>query len=152
MLTRILYFLSVIGYTILFAGNASSSDFVMESLDNDFPAEIQAAQQDGKKLVIMFSQHGCPFCEKMLERVIPDELVNRFFSRHFIMIESNVKGNLEVSFDEIFAQRKSFYKESDLEISIKDESPKEVAQKIIRLLLEKVTDSDDPDVQQTIGE
>ena len=63
-----------------------------------------------------------------------------------------LQGNLVVSIDEIFSQRKSFYKESDLEISIKDESPKEVAQKIIRLLLEKVTDSDDPDVQQTIGE
>ena len=44
----------------------------------------------------MFSQQGCPYCDKMRTRILPNERVNDFFSKHFIMIESNIKGNLSV--------------------------------------------------------
>ncbi len=74
----------------------AEAEFRFESLDNDFPAEIADAGTEGKRLVIMFHQLGCPYCDKMRARVFPDPRVDAFYSDHFVMIESNIKGNLDV--------------------------------------------------------
>lgn len=70
--------------------------FTVESLDNDFPAEIAAAAEEGKHLVIFFHQLYCPYCDKMRARVHPDPKVDAYFSKNFVMIESNIRGDLEV--------------------------------------------------------
>ncbi|MBT7943577.1 MAG: hypothetical protein HN719_09510, partial [Alphaproteobacteria bacterium] len=44
------------------------ADFMAESVDNDFPDEIAIAAEEGKQLVIMFQQTGCPYCAKMHAR------------------------------------------------------------------------------------
>lgn len=79
-----------------FAPQAAAADFRIESIDNDFQGEIQAAAENGKHLVIFFHQLGCPYCDKMRNRVHPDPRVREYFDEHFVMIESNIKGNLDV--------------------------------------------------------
>ncbi|MEK9753667.1 MAG: thioredoxin family protein [Rhodospirillaceae bacterium] len=74
----------------------AGAEFRVESLDNDFPGEIKNAKGDGKRLVIMFHQAGCPYCDKMRTRVFPDPKVDTYYSKNFVMIESNIKGNLDV--------------------------------------------------------
>ena len=74
----------------------ANAEFRQESLDNDIPAEITEAAAAGKHLVIFFHQLGCPYCDKMRARVHPNPKVMDYYSKHFIMIESNIKGNLEV--------------------------------------------------------
>lgn len=74
----------------------AAAEFRIESLDNDFPGEIEAAKEDGKRLVIMFHQAGCPYCDKMRTRVFPDPKVDGYYSKNFVMIEQNIKGNLDV--------------------------------------------------------
>ncbi len=74
----------------------AGADFRIESLDNDFPGEIKSAKEEGKRLVIMFHQAGCPYCDKMRTRVFPDPKVDGYYGKNFVMIESNIKGNLDV--------------------------------------------------------
>lgn len=80
----------------LLTGRPADAEFRIESLDNDFPTEISDAKEEGKRLVIMFHQAGCPYCDKMRSRVFPDPKVDGYFSKNFVMIESNIKGNLDV--------------------------------------------------------
>jgi len=70
--------------------------FVIESVDMDFSSEIQAAAEEGKHLAIFFHQEGCPYCDKMRLRVLPDPKVSAFFEKNFYIIESNIKGSLPV--------------------------------------------------------
>ena len=74
----------------------AAAGFTVESLDNDFPAEIAAAAEEGKRLVIFFHQLYCPYCDKMRTRVHPDPKVDAYFSKNFVMIECNIRGDLEV--------------------------------------------------------
>ena len=80
----------------LAGGGQARGEFLIESLDNDFPAEIAAAKDEGKKLVIFFHQLGCPYCDKMRKRVLPDPKVVEYYGQHYVMVESNIKGNLDV--------------------------------------------------------
>jgi len=74
----------------------AQAEFMIESLDGDFPQEISDAKQENKRLVIMFHQLGCPYCDKMRTRVFPDAKVDDYYSKNFVMIESNIKGNLDI--------------------------------------------------------
>lgn len=83
------------GALVLWATGARA-EFVTESIDNDIPGEVAAAAEDGKRLVIMFQQTGCPYCAKMRARVFPDPKVVEFYSKHFVLIYSNIRGDLPV--------------------------------------------------------
>ncbi|NQV84204.1 MAG: thioredoxin fold domain-containing protein [Rhodospirillales bacterium] len=80
----------------LFWATGVRADFMAESVDNNFPDEITAAAEEGKQLVIMFEQSGCPYCAQMHARVFPDPKVNKFYSDRFVMIQSNIRGDLPV--------------------------------------------------------
>jgi thioredoxin-related protein len=77
----------------LWAGPAAA-DFRIQSLDNDIRAEAEAAAKEGKRLVVMFHQSGCPYCDKMRDRVFPDPKVDAFYGKHFVMMETNIRGEL----------------------------------------------------------
>ncbi|TCS64233.1 thioredoxin-related protein [Varunaivibrio sulfuroxidans] len=74
----------------------AQSDFIIQSIDNDFPSEIADAAGNDKNLIIFFHQAGCPYCDKMRARVFPDPKVDGYFTKHFVMIESNIRGSLSV--------------------------------------------------------
>ncbi|MBC8339906.1 MAG: thioredoxin fold domain-containing protein [Alphaproteobacteria bacterium] len=80
---------------ILVAGDARA-EFIVESIDNNFPDEIAVAAEENKMLVVMFEQTGCPYCAKMHARVFPDPKVNEYYSKRFVMFQSNIRGNLSV--------------------------------------------------------
>lgn len=82
--------------SIAFWTPAAKSEFLIESLDNDFPSEVEAAAEEDKQLVIMFHQTGCPYCDKMRSRVLPDPKVDAYYSKNFVMVESNIRGDLNV--------------------------------------------------------
>lgn len=72
------------------------AEYRIESLDNDYQSEVRAAAEEGKRLVLFFHQAGCPYCDKMRARVHPDPKVMDYFSQNFVMMESNIRGNLDV--------------------------------------------------------
>lgn len=94
MLMRVLYSaLAVLWFTVT---PAAAVDFVVEPLEYDFPADISAAAEEGKNIVVMFHQNGCPYCDKMRKRVFPHPKVSALFNEKFYLIEVNNKGSLEV--------------------------------------------------------
>lgn len=74
----------------------AQADYRAESIDNDYQGEIEVAAEEGKRLVLFFHQAGCPYCDKMRARVHPAPEVMDYYSQHFVMMESNIKGNLDV--------------------------------------------------------
>lgn len=75
---------------------AAAADFVVEPLEYDFPADVAAAAEEGKNVVVMFHQNGCPYCDKMRKRVFPHPEVGALFNEKFYLIEVNNKGSLDV--------------------------------------------------------
>lgn len=85
----------VLGAIALFSFEANA-EWRVESIDNDFPYEIEEAAAEGKSLIIFFHQAGCPHCDKMRARVLPDPKVDAYYGDRFVMIESNIRGNFDV--------------------------------------------------------
>lgn len=83
-------------FAVFAFAQSAQADYRVESLDNNYQSEIKAAAEDGKYLVLFFHQAGCPYCDKMRARVHPAPDVMEYFSQHFVMMESNIKGNLDV--------------------------------------------------------
>lgn len=73
-----------------------AADFIIEPLDYDVPAEVEAAADEDKNLVVMFGQNGCPYCDKMYKRVFPNPKVGALYDNSFVMFEINIKGDLDV--------------------------------------------------------
>ncbi|MDH3335800.1 MAG: thioredoxin family protein [Rhodospirillaceae bacterium] len=88
--------LLVAGFVLVNGSSAHASEFIVEPLDYDFPGEISAAADEGKNIVIMFHQNGCPYCDKMVKRVFPHPDVLSLYNEKFIMIKVNNKGDLDV--------------------------------------------------------
>jgi thioredoxin-related protein len=72
------------------------AEYREESIDNDYKSEIEALADEGKHLVLFFHQAGCPYCDKMRARVHPQPKVMDYFTDKFVMMESNIRGNLGV--------------------------------------------------------
>lgn len=76
--------------------HVQATDFIIEPMDYDIPGEVEAAADEDKNLVVMFSQNGCPYCDKMHKRVFPHPKVTAQYNDTFVMFEINIKGDLEV--------------------------------------------------------
>ena len=81
---------------LLLGTSVVSAEYREESIDNDYQSEIEALAGEKKFLVLFFNQAGCPYCDKMRARVHPSAKVMEYFTDHFIMMESDIKGNLDV--------------------------------------------------------
>jgi len=89
-------FAPLVVFVLLTLAPPVQAEFRAESIDNDYQSEVRAAADEGKNLVLFFHQAGCPYCDKMRARVHPEPAVMDYFSKHFVMMESNIKGNLDV--------------------------------------------------------
>ncbi|MBT4934228.1 MAG: thioredoxin fold domain-containing protein [Rhodospirillaceae bacterium] len=81
---------------LLLIPTIGQSEYREESLDNDYQGEIEALAEEGKFLVLFFHQAGCPYCDKMRARVHPVAKVMDYFTDNFVMMESNIRGNLDI--------------------------------------------------------
>ena len=81
---------------LLLGTSVVSAEYREESIDNDYQSEIKVLAGKGKFLVLFFNQAGCPYCDKMRARVHPSAKVMEYFTSNFIMMESDIKGNLDV--------------------------------------------------------
>lgn len=91
-------FLSAVSFSlaVVLAHPSLAADFIIEPIDYDIPAEVEAAGEENKNLVVMFSTNGCPYCAKMHKRVFPHPKVSAQYDETFNMFEINMAGDLEV--------------------------------------------------------
>ncbi|MGC8853144.1 MAG: thioredoxin family protein, partial [Hydrogenobacter sp.] len=58
--------------------------------------DLEDAEREGKYLFIIFHQEGCPFCDKMRKVTFQDKGVQDYFTKHFYMVEIDIRGSNEV--------------------------------------------------------
>ena len=63
----------------------------------DVAEDIEAARDEGKRLVIIFEQRGCIYCTKMHEELLSDPEITDFLKAHFKIVQFNMFGDEEVT-------------------------------------------------------
>ncbi len=63
----------------------------------DVAEDIQAANDEGKRLVMIFEQRGCIYCKKMHEELLSDPEVRDYIKEHFKVVQYNMFGDEEVT-------------------------------------------------------
>ena len=58
--------------------------------------DLEEAKRENKFLFIMFHQEGCPFCDKMRRVTFQDKRVKEYYTKHFYMVEIDIRGSNEV--------------------------------------------------------
>lgn len=68
----------------------------MRDTFKDLREDLEEANAEGKRLVVMIEQRGCIYCTKMHEEVYPREEVSSYISDNFFVVQVNMHGDSEV--------------------------------------------------------
>ncbi|HEY9056031.1 MAG TPA: thioredoxin family protein [Aurantimonas sp.] len=63
----------------------------------DVADDIQAAKEEGKRLVLVFEQRGCIYCKKMHEELLVDPEIRDYIKTNFKVVQYNLFGDEEVT-------------------------------------------------------
>ncbi len=63
----------------------------------DMAEDLEAARDDGKRLVVIFEQRGCIYCKKMHEEVFSDAKIAAYIRANFLVVQMNLFGDEEVT-------------------------------------------------------
>ncbi len=68
----------------------------MRDTFKDLAEDLEEANSEGKRLVIMVEQRGCIYCAKMHKEVYPRPEIQAYIQDHFFVVQLNLHGDLEV--------------------------------------------------------
>ncbi|MBL6958963.1 MAG: thioredoxin fold domain-containing protein [Rhodospirillales bacterium] len=71
-------------------------DWFVESFLN-LPEDLEEAAADGKRLVVIWEQRGCPYCKRTHEVNLRIPRVVNYIKKHFNVIQLNLWGDREVT-------------------------------------------------------
>ena len=63
----------------------------------DVAEDIEAAKDEGKRLVLIFEQRGCIYCAAMHEKLLSDPEVSDYIKANFKVVQYNMFGDEEVT-------------------------------------------------------
>ena len=63
----------------------------------DIREDMATAKAEGKRLAIIFEQRGCIYCKKLHETVLSDPEVRDYISDHYMVVQYNMFGDVEVT-------------------------------------------------------
>ncbi len=63
----------------------------------DIGEDIEAAAEEGKRLVLIFEQRGCIYCKKVHEEVLSDPRVRDYIKANYKVVQYNLYGDEEVT-------------------------------------------------------
>jgi len=69
----------------------------MRDTFKDLREDLDEANSEGKRLVLMFEQRGCIYCSKMHKDVYSREHVSNYIDENFFVVQLNLHGDLEVT-------------------------------------------------------
>jgi thioredoxin-related protein len=69
----------------------------MRDTFKDLSEDLAEANDEGKRLLIMFEQRGCVYCTKMHSDVFPDPDVTRMIEETYFVVQMNLYGDIEVT-------------------------------------------------------
>lgn len=62
----------------------------------DIAEDIETSEADGKRLMMIFEQRGCIYCQRLHETVFSDPEVAAYIQEHFMVVQYNMFGDEEV--------------------------------------------------------
>jgi thioredoxin-related protein len=68
----------------------------MRDTFKDLREDLEDANAEGKRLMVMIEQRGCIYCTKMHEEVFPRPEIADFIRENFFVVQLNLHGDLEV--------------------------------------------------------
>jgi thioredoxin-related protein len=63
----------------------------------DLRDDLEEANAEGKRLMVMIEQRGCIYCTKMYEEVFSDADVTQMIEDNFFVVQINMFGDIEVT-------------------------------------------------------
>lgn len=69
----------------------------MRDTFKDMAEDLAEANDEGKRLLIMFEQRGCIYCTKMHKEVFPNEEITAMIEDNFFVVQLNLYGDVEVT-------------------------------------------------------
>ncbi len=63
----------------------------------DLSEDLEEANAEGKRLMVIIEQRGCIYCKKMHEEVFPLEHIADFLAENFFVVQINMFGDVEVT-------------------------------------------------------
>ncbi len=69
----------------------------MRDTFKDLREDLEDANAEGKRLMVMIEQRGCIYCKKMHEEVFPREEIASFIEEHYFVVQINMFGDVEVT-------------------------------------------------------
>lgn len=69
----------------------------MRDTFKDLREDLQEANAEGKRLMIIIEQRGCIYCKKMHEEVFPDPAIDAALNEDFFVVQINMFGDIEVT-------------------------------------------------------
>jgi len=69
----------------------------MRDTFKDLGEDLAEANDEGKRLLIMFEQRGCIYCTKMHEEVFSQPHVSDYIADNYFVVQLNLHGDIEVT-------------------------------------------------------
>jgi thioredoxin-related protein len=63
----------------------------------DFNEDLASAKAAGNRLMIIFSQDGCPYCNALVERNLAQKDIEELVRKNFVVIAINMLGDRDVT-------------------------------------------------------
>jgi thioredoxin-related protein len=68
----------------------------MRDTFKDLGEDLEEANAEGKRLLLIFEQRGCIYCAKMHKEVFPDPAVEAAIEENYFVVQLNLHGDIEV--------------------------------------------------------
>ncbi len=79
----------------------------MRDTFKDLREDLQEANDEGKRLALIFEQRGCIYCTQLHEEVLSRPDISEYIAENFFVVQLNLHGDIEVTdFDgEVLAEK-----------------------------------------------
>ena len=98
---KILIFLYLVAPVLAFAAEIGDDGLHkqtwMRDTFKDLREDLDEANMEGKRLVLMFEQRGCIYCSKMHKDVYSRDKISNYIEENFFVVQLNLHGDLEVT-------------------------------------------------------
>lgn len=72
------------------------ADWMRETF-KDLREDLEEANAEGLRLMVIIEQRGCIYCTKMHEEVFPLPAIDSYIKEHFYVVQINMFGDVEVT-------------------------------------------------------
>lgn len=79
------------------SGNGLYSQPWFEDGFLDLSEEVQLAKEEGKQLVIIYEQEGCPYCKELHKVNLKNPGIKKFMQENYRVIQLDIRGSREVT-------------------------------------------------------